>query len=387
MRWMRVGIGSAAAGAALALSYGSATAQEKVSLGDPVAAYGEPFSLISGVRELSDGRLLVSDALEESLYALDASLSTAETVARAGQGPDEYRQPDALFAWPADSTLMVDLGNGRITVIGPDLGFARTIPIVRQAATGIEIILPGSVDGAGRLYYQPRGDGIIRDTADVVRWDPPGGDVERVARIKLQDVTERTSGGAGNVRQEVMPVPLSAEDAWAAGPDGSVAVVRSADYHVEWVRPDGAVITGPAVDWSPVPVRDADRKEWVENMASRGVMMMVTNDNGTLNASMRRGGGGRGAPSADRFQWPETKPPFDPDGVDVAPDGYLWVTRHVAAGDRPLVDVFDSAGRHVATVELPQGREVVGFGESSIYLGRGDELGFQWLERYERPAL
>lgn len=371
--------------ATVALPGSRAVAQEVLSLAEPTASHSEPFSLISGIRELSDGRVLVSDALEESLYVLDSDLETSAKLARNGQGPDEYRQPDALFAWPADSTLMTDLGNGRLTVVGPDYKFTRTIPVVQQEGMGLQIILPSSVDGTGRIYYRPRGDGGIRDSADVVRWDPAGGEPAVVARVKLQDVIERTSGGANNMRQEVRPVPLSPEDGWSVGPDGSIAVVRSADYHVEWTRADGTVVSGPPVSWRPVPVRDADKKAWVEAMAARGVMMMVTNDNGNLNASMRRGAGGRGAPSLDGFQWPETKPPFDASTVRASPDGRLWVTRHVAAGDRPLIDIFDSGGRHVAMITLPADRELVGFGTRSMYLARSDDLGFQWLERYERP--
>ena len=278
---------------AMALSGpGGAAAQDVISLDGPSAAYAEPFSLIGGIRELADGRVLVSDALEEALYVLDSGLQSAEQISRKGQGPDEYRQPDALFAWPGDSALMVDLGNGRMTVIGSDYGFGRTIPVVQQEAMGLQIIIPQGVDATGSLYYQPRGDGVIRDSADIVRWQPEAeGEPEPVVRIKLEDVTERTSGGANDMRQEVRPVPLSPEDGWAVGQDGAVAVVRVGDYHVDWVRPDGSVVSGSPVSWKPVPVKSADKEAWAEEMAANGMMMMVTNDNGQMNARMRRGGG------------------------------------------------------------------------------------------------
>lgn len=389
---MRLGMGRWTAAALLALGCawgwpGALAAQVEVSLDEPEAAHGEPFSLVGGVRELADGRVLVTDALEGALYVLDRNLGKAEKLAREGQGPDEYRQPDALSPWPGDSTLMTDLGNGRLTVIGPAYAFARTIPTVRQEAMGLEIILPRGADGAGNVYYQPRGDGMIRDTADVVRWNPAAdGDPLPVARIKLQDVVERTSGSGGNVRQEVRPVPLSPMDGWAVGVDGRVAVVRAGDYHVEWVQPDGTVVSGPPVEYEPVPVGRADKEDWVETASSRGVMMMVTNDNGNLNARMQRGGG-RGGPDLDSYAWPDTKPPFDAESVRVAPDGHLWVGRSVPAGDRALVDVFDARGNRVAVIELPDDREVVGFGRGSVYLARGDDLGFMWLERYGRPSL
>ena len=79
--------------------------------------------------------------------------------------------------------------------------------------------------------------------------------------------------------------------------------------------------------------------------------------------------------------------PFESGSPRVAPDGNLWVSRYVPAGDRPLIDVFDAEGHPIAIVELPEEREIVGFGDGSVYLARGDDLGFMWLERYRRPEL
>ena len=363
-----------------------AAAQEVASLEGPTSAYAEPFSLIGGIRELDDGRVLVSDALEEKLYVLDPELKTVETISRKGQGPDEYRQPDGLFGWPGDSTLMVDLGNGRMTVIGSDYGFGRTIPIVQQEDMGLQIIMPQAVDGGSYLYYQPRGDGMIRDSADIVRWQPDaGGTPEPVVRVKLADVTETTSGGGNNMRQEVRPVPLSPEDGWSVGPDGDVSVVRSGDYHVDWVRPDGSVVSGSPVAYEPVSVKEADKEAWAEELAANGMMMMVSNQNGVMNASMRRGGGR--TPAVDRFEWPAVKPPFDPGSVRVDSQGYVWVERHVPAGDSPVLDVFDGEGDRVGSVTIPVRSSLRGFGDGTLYLTRWDDLGFQWLERYERPSI
>jgi hypothetical protein len=356
-------------------------------LEEPLARYDEPFSMITGLRELTDGRVMIADALDESLYELDPDLTVATMVGRNGQGPQEYRQPDALFPLAADTTLMTDLGNGRLTVVAPDGSFARTIPISQDRDGGLLIILPAGVDRLGRLYFEPRGDGVLRDSAAVVRWAPEGETTDTVATIKLTDVTETTSGGGNEMRTRVMPVPLSPEDGWAVAPDGRVAVVRAADYSVEWVRPDGVVTRGPATPYDPVPVRVPDKEEWVDGL-SNGIMMMVTNENGQMRTSMRRGGMGRRAgPGVDRFEWPEVKPPFDPDGVRVAPDGSLWVRRYVAAGERSTYDIFGADGRRVGRLVLPEGRSLVGFGAGSVYLTRTDDLDFQWLERYSRPQL
>jgi hypothetical protein len=38
-------------------------------------------------------------------------------------------------------------------------------------------------------------------------------------------------------------------------------------------------------------------------------------------------------------------------------------------------------------VTIPAGCSLMGFGDGTVYLTRRDDLGFQWLERYDRPAI
>jgi len=65
----------------------------------------------------------------------------------------------------------------------------------------------------------------------------------------------------------------------------------------------------------------------------------------------------------------------------------VWVERHVPAGDSPVLDVFDGAGDRVGSVTIPLRSSLRGFGEGTLYLTRRDDLGFLWLERYERPPI
>jgi hypothetical protein len=71
----------------------------------------------------------------------------------------------------------------------------------------------------------------------------------------------------------------------------------------------------------------------------------------------------------------------------VDPLGHVWVERYVAAGERPVVDVFDGSAERVGVVTIPVDCSVGGFGDGTVYLIRRDDLGFQWLERYDRPAI
>ncbi len=54
---------------------------------------------------------------------------------------------------PGDSPLLVDLGNGRLTVLTPEGDFVDWIPMALSTPEGRTLGLqPGFVDGAGKLY-------------------------------------------------------------------------------------------------------------------------------------------------------------------------------------------------------------------------------------------
>lgn len=357
----------------------------------PDATFPEAFSFVGGVRPLADGRLLVADPLGQVLVVADLDAGTADTVGRLGQGPAEYRQPDDVFPLPGDSTLLVDLGNGRLTVLGPDLRFGPTTPISRgepgPRPGAMLFVLPRGVDGQGRVYFQSRGGGspggAFPDSAPVMRWDRNTGAIDSVATVKLAAVSVSTSGGANDRQVNARPVPLSPQDAWAVAPDGRIAVARSNPYRLDWIQPDGRIVRGSAVTYRPVPIRQADKEEWAESL-SNGLAIMVSVENGRMQTSFSRGGGPtREGPDLDSYAWPDHKPPFRSESVWVTPAGDAWVERSVPAGDPPAFDVFGPNAAIRGWVLLPAGRQIVGLGDGVVYAVRNDEYDLQWLERYE----
>ena len=376
-----------------ALGIASANLQAQVreqQLEQPNATFPEAFSLIQSVRELADGRVMVADPLGQALVVADLGTGRADTLGGVGQGPAEYRQPDGLFALPGDSTLLVDLGNARLTVVGPDGGFAETMPITQgEPGPGgnLLIILPRGIDAEGRIYFQPFGarGPQLPDSAEIVRWDRASGAMDTVVKVGLPKMKSATSGGAGNRSVMIRPIPLSPEDAWAVAPDGRIATARAIDYHVEWAHPTGKVVKGPAIEYKPVKIRQADKEEWAEGL-SNGLRVGMMIDNGERRISLGRGGGGGDGPDLDSFEWPDAKPAFASNGVRVTPEGDMWVQRHVTAGTPVQFDVFDGAGNLKGRVLLPAGREIVGFGSGVVYAVRTDDLGLQWLERYTRSS-
>ncbi len=358
----------------------------------PEATLSQEFGMVRGVRELADGRVLVADGAGGIVAVVDFANGTADTIGREGRGPGEYRQPDAVFGMPGDSTLLVDLGNGRLTMIGPDFAFGATSPIMQgEPRPGmLSIRLPQGTDSKGRLYYQAAGrmrpNGSLRDSAAILRWDAATETEDTVAVVKLEDLEVQRSGGPNNQSVSMRPKPMSPRDGWAIGWDGRIGIVRAADYHVEWVKADGRVVTGEPVDYKPVKVGSAEKEAYLEDMGRGGLMIGVENENGQVRASFRRGPGRRGAPQADDLEWPGVMPAFQAASVYVTPWGELWVARSMPAGRAPTFDVFDGNAQLARRIVLPEGRRIVGFGKNAVFAVRVDEFDLNWLERYQVPS-
>jgi hypothetical protein len=336
--------------------------------------------------------VLVADGLGQVLVALDMDAGTADTIGRTGGGPEEYQQPDGIFPLPGDSILLVDLGNGRLTALGPDFGFGETWPIaqggMRMGGGSMTMRLPRAVDAQGRVYLQGRmamGPGRpLPDSAYILRWDRGTDAVDTLGLVKEQELTMTRSGSANNQNVSISPVPMSPQDGWTAAPDGRIAVVRSAGYYVDWIQPDGRIVSSSPNEVRAWRVRRADKIAYMERLQRNSLEVGVTNINGNITTAFRRGmrGGERDEPNIDGVEWPDALPAFHAGGVYVARNGEMWVERYMPADEAPAYDVFDETGSLVRRVVLPEMRSVVGFGDGVVYLARSDEFDLQWLEKY-----
>lgn len=358
------------------------------TIAKPDAEFAEPFTRVSGVRELRDGRLIVADLRDQTLQRIDLRTGDATPVSRRGSGPNEYDMPVGAFAMPADSTLVFDPNNQRYLVVGPDAKPAGTFTL--GEATGMRAVgrRVKGVDVQGRLYYQgssvPPMSGADRlpaeglDSVAIVRFDRKSGRHDTLGMIKGPEM-QLGGSSRGNTRMVMFrQQPLTASDDWAVAPDGRVAVARSGKYGLDWIA-NGKRVTGAAVAYTPIKVTKADKEEWEQQARSARPMMRAT------------GGGGSGrlppppVPDADAMEWPEVKPAFTDAAAMATPEGEAWVRRTVPAGEkRPHYDAFDAKGRLVAKVVLPADTRLVGLGKGVAYLVRTDEDGLEWLGRYRR---
>lgn len=374
-----------AAWLAASLAVTATAGAQELRLTKPAVRLAHQFSGINGFRELSDGRVLVADGIDDVVLRIDLATGKIDTLGRAGPGPGEYKSPDGLFALPNDATLLVDLGNARMSVFDGTGKHRESFPIAQgQPGAGpgpVPLIFPRGTDSRGRIYFQPVGGG--GDSGSVVRWDRAAARFDTVAKVKLPPLITRTSGGPNsrNVRQQPPPYPV--QDNWAVAPDGRVALIRAPGYRVDWAAAGGRT-TGKLIPAPPVPVRAAEKKEFMAESAANGLSVSIENNNGQV--SMRFARGRRDddgdEPDTEGMEWPAAKPPFTGTSA-VGPDGRLWVERSVAANAPRSYDLIGPAGDVVGRVVAPAGRRLIGVGAKGAYFRHVDADGISYLERYD----
>lgn len=360
------------------------------SLTKPVAEFEEPFTSIGSIRELANGRVIVSDSRDRIVQMLDFESGEATQVGREGQGPGEYSFPGGVYAAPRDSTLLVDPLNQRLLVIAPNGKPAGQHALRREGAGNGPRVggQPRGTDAQGRLYSQGMGFSMgpngpqTADSVPIIRYDRGTSRSDTLTFIAVPKSNASVSGGQGNMRVMVGAAnPFAPRVEWAVAPDGRVAVVTPEPYRVEWIAPNGARTTGPAIPAPRLEVTDADKKE-IERQRAGGVSMVMTRTEGPGGGSAQARPG-RATDLPPITDWPEYKPPFVANAAVVAPDGNLWVRRTRPAGDNaPFYDVFNGKGQLVGHVRLPKGTRLVGFGAKSAYLVRTDADDLQYLQKY-----
>lgn len=371
--------------AALGATPLAAQGARQVTLGRAEARVSAPLSLVTTVRELRSGQLMVADPIERKLMVFDANLASMRTIGREGSGPGEYRQPDAVWAFPGDSTLVTDLGNARLSVVGPDGKYARSMPITSGGGGGPPMAMfPGGTDAKGNIYFAPPRMDMKIDTGDVMRADARGASTKPMARVKTPDVDRQESGGENSRSIQIRPIPLAAADGWAVNADGDVVVLRTGDYHAEWIGTSGRRAGAP-VPVTRARIGEAEKKEWVtQQMLSGGISMQVEDNNGQRSVSFGRNRPQQ-EPSTSGYKWPATKSAFDAGSLRVDASGRVWVRRLRAAGEPVQYDVFGKDGNLAGSVTFPARRTLVGFGARSLYAVEVDDDGQYSIERYAVP--
>jgi hypothetical protein len=108
----------------------------------------------------NDGRRFIAlDSRAVELVVFDSTGRQAAILGGPGQGPGEFNWITAVFLDPNDSIVVIDEGLGRLSILGPDGDFARSVPLhLSYAQQFSHLRLPGGDFVLGGIV--PTGDGI-----------------------------------------------------------------------------------------------------------------------------------------------------------------------------------------------------------------------------------
>ncbi|MDB4887181.1 MAG: hypothetical protein JWN79_2619 [Gemmatimonadetes bacterium] len=409
---------------------GSAAAQQRPAarpLG-PALATSEPLVALSAVRALPGGRVLVNDPGSRRVLLLDSMLKVLRVVADSTPSTaNAYgARPGGLLAYRGDSSLFVDPASLSMLVIDPEGQIARVMAAPRPNdvffLVGGPLGNPG-FDARGRLIYRtlarnfggaPPQPGqpmpAQPDSSPLVRFDLATRTLDTAAFIRTPAPRMNVVQTERGMSVSMVINPMTVMDDWAVLPDGSLAIMRGRDYHLDVIATDGTRTAGEtlAFDWQrlgdddKVRILDSARTA-MEAVRARGAGVSL---NGAPSGVVGAGGGERimitttvdgpggarttigGAPPAGATlpplvfvqpsELPDYRPAFSGGAMRGDREGRVWVrtipTKPLAGG--PEYDVIARDGRLVERVAIPAGTTIVGFGEGGIvFLGVRDAAG------------
>jgi hypothetical protein len=397
----------------------------------PTATSKTMFGAVTSVRQLADGSVLVNDVGKRSVVLLDPSFARATVVLDSATSGNSYGSRGGALIPYGDSTLLVDAASLSMLVLSPTGTVARVMSVPRSQDASFLVNsaygVPG-FDAKGRLVYRA----VLRaqmpsftmgsssaqtfvmpeapDSAPVVAIDLATRKSDTLAYVKIarQKVNVSRTESGMVAMPEINPLPLA--DDWAILSDGSVAIVRARDYHIDWVGPDGKITSSAKIPYDWQRLSDDDKAAVIDSAKvayeraraagpaggrggdpstgfSIGTRVVIGGGTGDMRAALEgaRSGtaGGVSIPPATFVslnELPDYRPVFggaSPLRGDA--DGNLWVrtsaTRQGSLAG-PIYDVINAKGELIDRVQVPAGRAIVGFGKGgTVYLSSRDDSG------------
>jgi hypothetical protein len=294
-------------------------------------------------------------------------------------------------------------------------GFDAQGRLVYRGGGGIRMTSqqrPGASPGAPMIPEMP-------DSAPILRVDLATRKLDTAAFFKIPKTNvsvNRDENGRFSISTIINPLPVT--DDWALLADGSIAVIRGRDYHVDWVSPDGSVTSTPKIPFEWQRLSDEDKVAFLDSAkiqmekaradmeammtgrpaaapgapggagaAIAGDRMIVTMRSGEgapARAPAAAAPGGFPMPEINMIspsELPDYRPAFTQGATRADADGNLWIRTSKVVDGSPVYDVINRRGELIDRVKLPPFRTIAGFGPGGIvYMGVRDGTGTR-LER------
>jgi hypothetical protein len=334
-----------------------------IGVGEGAEEY-ELYDVIGALR-VRNGEIAVACRGTNQIRFFDAGGTYLRAVGREGGGPGEFKIMFSMWRMGPDSLAVFEYGNARVSVLGDDGGFGRTVHFDQVPGRPTPIPVGPFADGSflGRAhmigYEEPLSEGVHRGTVLFVRWSGVG---------ELLDTEVSRPDGERYHR------PLDGRPMMGGPPFGrQFGVVQSAEgwyygsadrFEIEYLSPEGELqrIIRRGVDNRPV-TPDL-RGEWLRQARERWARM-----------------------PAPVLEWrltmpfPETMPAHESD-MATDEDGNLWVPEYKIPTEQPSWAVFDPDGRFLGIVDTPANGFVTDIGSDFILGVWQDELEVEQVKMY-----
>ena len=438
-------------------------------LGAAASTSTELLGSVANVRQLPNGNVLVNDQARRRVVMLDKDLKLVSVVADSTSmtGNAYGARPGGLIPYRGDSTLFVEPVSLSMLVIDPAGKIVRTMAAPRPNDVNFlaspAFGFPG-FDSQGRLVYrvmdfgfrggrgpqpgQPFTPPTPPDSAALVRFDLASRKLDTASFVKLpKNNVSMTQNANGGMSFSITTNPLPVVDDWAVMSDGTIAIARGQDYHIDFVEPTG-VRRAEKIPYEWQRMTDDDKQrvldsakvaiekaraaaqaagpgaEGAQRAAEIGALVgggggpqqmvnITVMRGGDGPMPPQRGGGGPGAPGGGApgevrvmaggpggmqmpavnmvpaSELPDYKPVFGQNSLRADMDGRVWL-RTIPTKPTPggaIYDVIDKTGKLVDRVQVPAGTTIAGFGAGGVvYLGMRDKDGLH-LQRITHVPL
>lgn len=391
----------------------SATSKIPVrQLSAPEAVTRDTLGAISGLREFADGRVLVNDVARKRLIVFEKNLATYSVVADTTGKPTLYPGRTMMMGfldYVGDSALLADGTSMAFLVVAPNGKIARAMaPQNPRELTNLSVPYAGSpaFDPRGRFIYRgqpaPRPRPVpgappppprTRDTVPILRSDFDRRTTDTIGYVTVPvldfPLIVRDDKGKASATQVFNPLPMP-PDEWVITSDGSLAVLKPIDYHIDWVHADGTKQSTPKMPFDWRPLRDEDKQARIDSMKH---VIDSTRAEGRhpigVIYSSRAGGGMDTVIAKIEFapysEMPDYVPPFRAYTAKADKDNNVWIPPTTTMTQQMsgfLYDVINKKGEIFERVAIPGGRLVAGFGPGGVvYVVSGNREAGYVLER------
>jgi hypothetical protein len=355
---------------------------------------------------LRSGRVLVNDVLARRLLLFDSTLATFTVVADSASGAalSYGARPGGLLAFRGDSVLFIDPASLAMMVLDGNGQLARVMSVPRPDDAGL-LVMGGQFgtagfDAQGRLVYRgqtPRvptrgpdgkpltGLWLSPDSAPLVRYDLVARKLDTLAQYKIPRITGmRSVMPNGGSLINMIDNPLATTDDWAILRDGTVAVFRGIDYHVDWFGADGSRTASPKIPFEWHRLDDSAKVAFVDSLRAQARKRRAEQESGggapTSMSASGSGGLSRGAATApfplapvedliaQPGDLPDYAPPFAVGTARQDFEGNIWIRTTFAVNGGVIYDVISGKGALTDRVSLPAARAIAGYGPGVVYL-------------------